>query len=123
MLLDDDSQSPLIYAEYNTTNGTENLLINVTSEIVSISVGIQNEQVIRGVRFYGTNQTLMHEDYFAQVEATWTDIETIPELSRIIGFEVQLTSTNIHRLDFLLTNTKKPVITDKMVYPLIQYDT
>ena len=55
MLLDDDSQSPLIYAEYNTTNGTENLLINVTSEIVSISVGIQNEQVIQGLRFYGAN--------------------------------------------------------------------
>ena len=119
MLLNDDNQSPQIYAQYNTTNGTENLLINVTSEIVSISVAIQNEQVIQGMRFYGTNQTLMHEDYFAQIEATWTDIEAIPDLSRIIGFEVQLTSTNIHKLDFLLANGKKPVVTGKMVYPLI----
>ena len=55
MLLNDDSQSPQIYAQYNTTNGTENLLINVTSEIVSISIAIQNEQVIQGLRFYGTN--------------------------------------------------------------------
>ena len=61
----------------------------------------------------------MHEDYFAQVEATWTDIKAIPDLSRIIGFEVQLTSTNIHGLDFLFANSKKPVITGKMVYPLI----
>ena len=87
MLLNDDSQSPQIYADYNTTNGTESLFINMTSEIVSISVAIQNEQLIQGLRFYGPNQTLIHEDYFAQIEATWTDIEAIPDLSKIIGFE------------------------------------
>ena len=77
MALNDENESPVFQAEYNPTNGTENLLINITGDNISISVAIQNENVIKGIRLYSTidtNQTLLHEDYFASVDATWTEI-------------------------------------------------
>ena len=57
MALNDGNDSPMFEAEYNPTNGTENLLINITGDNLSISVAIQNENVIKGIRLYSTSDT------------------------------------------------------------------
>ena len=43
MALDDENQSPVFQAEYNPTNGTESLPIDITGDNLSISFAIQNE--------------------------------------------------------------------------------
>ena len=57
MALNDGNESPVFLAEYNSTNGTENLVIDVTGDSLSISVAIKNENVIKGIRFYSTSDT------------------------------------------------------------------
>ena len=57
MALNDGNESPVFLAEYNPTNGTENLVIDVPGDSLSISVAIQNENVIKGIRLYSTSGT------------------------------------------------------------------
>ena len=91
MVINDWFVSPVFQAEYSPTNGIDNLPIELTGDNLSISVAIQNEKVIKGMRLYSTsdtNMTLLLEDYFASVDATWTEIQAIPSQSRIVGLEL-----------------------------------
>ena len=87
MALDDSSESPVFQVPYNTTNATKTLTINVTEAIVSVGVAYDQRRNVQGLRLYGFNNTLLHEDYFAQIDSEWSDTQSIPDGSRIFGFE------------------------------------
>ena len=43
MVLNDGNESPVFQADYNPTNGTVDLPIDISGESLSISVAIQNK--------------------------------------------------------------------------------
>ena len=57
MVINDWFVSPVFQAEYNPTSGIDNLPIEITGDNLSISVAIQNEKVIKGMRLYNTSDT------------------------------------------------------------------
>ena len=57
MVINDWFVSPVFQAEYNPTNGIDSLPIEIAGDNLAISVAIQNEKVIKGIRLYDTSGT------------------------------------------------------------------